>query len=1197
MTRSKYFSQVLCSSHNPEDHPEPIRGSHMHVHRICDVSPNGGILNTSTQEYIPKFLDVQLLTNKLEQLSLEVKPEHLVTIGTIGTLYILYKNYCYILKVKERRKSFSGNTLIKCGSAYGDSKNLNKDRNILQKIWHLGGLFDSLRSLDRILEVLWIPSVERGLRFRFGYDVPESLRTPVWHYGDVYDAAEMVLKSTKKERDGQGLPDHILYLLKFARIFGHYFLQDILLLNDHVIHLQLKKDEVLFDVGGPDDKAYITISGAIEITFKDEEGIKHLLRTFRAGEQLLSLLSFIDFMIGKRRAFRVIKAKATEDSEVMILGLTQELIAHTPRMPLKNLDHLPALTKPPKEIVDAAGNELLKELNLSDRSLLSDCSVLVVPPDFVIYEAGVEDNKSVVFVYEGELQVSLKSYIVTSQHEGAFYVNAREIFGALVFLTDDARLFTAKTTTKSIIVIIPSVTLKNLMDNYPTIFFPLVNSIFSRLSNFARRMDFGLEWTYFQSGQVVFYVDDESTAVHLVLSGRLRAYLAQSEDVVADARSVIGEYGKYDFVGLTEVWSKRRRTKTVLAVRDTELAKIPDDFLTYVCSRYAKVSYMIIQFLTKKVVSTYRTRAESTGDIFNMDDLKVDKKSSRSTIALFPASSDVPITYIAKEFESYYSKFGSILTITPGYVRDNFSADAFVPGARSGLTAWLGYLESKYMKILYIADCTSTPWSTKCFHQADMIFIAVNNDGRKDISPVEGMILAGSSLARKELLICHKYSDGFPKKMPRYTKGWLEKRPWLNFHHHVYIHSDFYKLSNEELQGLDKQNLGRNEDLTRVMRWLTGHTFGLALGGGGAKGAAHIGFLREFERIKLPIDMICGVSIGSFIGALLAVYQDLDKVEFLARNWFTQTSNPKKFFLDLTIPYVSLFTGESLNISLIELFGDVQIEDLHIPFFTCTTDLSNNSIREHRCGSLWRYVRASMTLINVFPPICDPRDGHYLIDGGYTNLVPADMMRKLGVRYIMAVDISSKANHYRNTNYGDAISGLNVFSHMAPVLSTVSVPSIFEIQSRLTWAQSVVYLKLVKKMEHIDASENSPSVAYIRLPIDFYSTSDFKRFEKILGIGSSFGTRVFENISPGDSVDVVWLKLKLNKASHRLGFGVDCYYKNTGGSFVSTILDQNSMVTNGVKCGDSGSGIGGSDRVSLDLSDSIIQDYGSQLGI
>lgn len=77
------------------------------------------------------------------------------------------------------------------------------------------------------------------------------------------------------------------------------------------------------------------------------------------------------------------------------------------------------------------------------------------------------------------------------------------------------------------------------------------------------------------------------------------------------------------------------------------------------------------------------------------------------------------------------------------------------------------------------------------------------------------------------------------------------------------------------------------------------------------------------------------------------------------------------------------------------MFGDCQIEDLWIPYFCITTDLTASKMRVHTHGSLWRYVRSSMSLSGYLPPLCDPADGHLLLDGGYVNNLPADVMKVL----------------------------------------------------------------------------------------------------------------------------------------------------------------------------------------------------------
>ena len=80
------------------------------------------------------------------------------------------------------------------------------------------------------------------------------------------------------------------------------------------------------------------------------------------------------------------------------------------------------------------------------------------------------------------------------------------------------------------------------------------------------------------------------------------------------------------------------------------------------------------------------------------------------------------------------------------------------------------------------------------------------------------------------------------------------------------------------------------------------------------------------------------------------------------------------------------------------LVPDRDIRDLWLPFFTVTTDITESAMRIHDYGSLWRYVRSSMSLAGYMPPLCDPHDGHLLLDGGYVNNLPADIMRMRGAK-------------------------------------------------------------------------------------------------------------------------------------------------------------------------------------------------------
>ena len=212
-------------------------------------------------------------------------------------------------------------------------------------------------------------------------------------------------------------------------------------------------------------------------------------------------------------------------------------------------------------------------------------------------------------------------------------------------------------------------------------------------------------------------------------------------------------------------------------------------------------------------------------------------------------------------------------------------------------------------------------------------------------------------------------------------------------------------------------NSNPKDDMARIARLMTGTAIGLVLGGGGARGCAHVGVIQALEESGIPIDMIGGTSMGAIIGGLYAKDPDRIYTQSKARRLFRLLGNKWRQALDLTYPRVSFFTGSAMNEVVSAILGEyTQIEDLWLNYFAITTNITHSKMCVHRHGSLWRYVRASMSLVGFLPPICDT-DGSYLVDGGYVNNLPADVMRSLGAKIIIAVDVGSEPDT-NYTNYG-----------------------------------------------------------------------------------------------------------------------------------------------------------------------------------
>ena len=179
---------------------------------------------------------------------------------------------------------------------------------------------------------------------------------------------------------------------------------------------------------------------------------------------------------------------------------------------------------------------------------------------------------------------------------------------------------------------------------------------------------------------------------------------------------------------------------------------------------------------------------------------------------------------------------------------------------------------------------------------------------------------------------------------------------------------------------------------------------GLALGGGGAKGLAHIGIIKALENAGIKIDYIAGTSMGALVGGWYAATGDINALEDFIVHIKRSDIFPIKEIVNRKDG--ALFKGESIADKLREELKNIKIEDLQIPFAALATNTKNGDEVRLKNGDLVDAIRASTALPIVFAPVAI--NGHLLIDGGLANPVPADVVKDMGADYVIAVDVSSR---------------------------------------------------------------------------------------------------------------------------------------------------------------------------------------------
>lgn len=175
---------------------------------------------------------------------------------------------------------------------------------------------------------------------------------------------------------------------------------------------------------------------------------------------------------------------------------------------------------------------------------------------------------------------------------------------------------------------------------------------------------------------------------------------------------------------------------------------------------------------------------------------------------------------------------------------------------------------------------------------------------------------------------------------------------------------------------------------------------GIALGGGAARGWAHIGILRWLDEQGLYPDVICGTSIGALVGAAAAA-GELKRLDSWVRelSWQDVVS-----YLDVSLNG-GLIRGNKLFRFFESVLPDRDIQQLQLPYGAVATELVSGQEIWFREGSMYRAVRASVALPGLFTPV--KYDEHWLVDGGLVNPVPVSLCRALGAQRVIAVDLNA----------------------------------------------------------------------------------------------------------------------------------------------------------------------------------------------
>ena len=482
------------------------------------------------------------------------------------------------------------------------------------------------------------------------------------------------------------------------------------------------------------------------------------------------------------------------------------------------------------------------------------------------------------------------------------------------------------------------------------------------------------------SGEVVMREGEPGDDMFIVVSGRLRVATTGPNG----AEEMLAELGVGETVGELAVISGQPRSATVYAIRDSQLARLTTARFEQLLERHPKATFKMV---TSRLVARLRNRSGPKR-----------RPVSISTVAVVPAAPSVPLSAFATRLAASLARLGHVAHLTSASVDRDLGrpgiAHAFdreVGSAR--LIEWLAEQEADHRFVVYQSDPELTPWTERTIRQADHVVVVADAAADARMGEIESELLGSERGHRPRHTLALLYETGHAA--PSQSARWLSGR---RVDRHVHVRLD------------------RPDDVDRLARLLTGSAVGLTLGGGFARGLAHLGVLRAFEELRIPVDLIGGSSMGAIVGAQWALGWSAADIARRTSEGFA------KSFDDMTLPFLSFKRGGKHSRMIREFFGETRIEDLWLPYFCVSTNLNRAELKIHSSGPLAEAVMATSRAPGVFPPLVV--DGELHIDGGTINNVPVDVMSDFcrgGI--VVGVDVSPPHELNEVANYGEEVSG------------------------------------------------------------------------------------------------------------------------------------------------------------------------------
>ncbi len=476
-------------------------------------------------------------------------------------------------------------------------------------------------------------------------------------------------------------------------------------------------------------------------------------------------------------------------------------------------------------------------------------------------------------------------------------------------------------------------------------------------------------WLRLEAGGVLFEEGAPSDAGYVVASGRLAATRAGVQ---------VGEVGRGELVGEVGLLQSSPRTATVTALRDTTLCRFGVDAFQELTVAHPALMVQLVRTMLARL----GRRAEYA-----------DRARSIAVALTAPTDARLWVTRLTNEIARHGTARHLWAARVDAALGQLGAVEAGLAVTQPALAELLHDAEATHDYLVLETDRSVTRWTEQALALADRIVVVMSaNPGDEELRRAAAILGAAPARNRVER--------------------------WLALLHPSDTTRPHGTAAVADRLGVDRVahvREGSADDVDRLARLVSGNATGLVLGGGGARGFAHLGVWRALRELGVTIDIVGGSSIGAPLGAAMALQIPDDELVPRMAELFHD-------LLDYTVPVVSLVKGERITRSIAKVFPNDDVRDLWLPFFCVSTNLTRSRVEVHDRGDAATAIRASVAIPGVLPPV--PFGGDLLVDGGVLNNLPCDVMRASGMAdRVIAVDLSPPVGPRAREDFGLSVSG------------------------------------------------------------------------------------------------------------------------------------------------------------------------------